>query len=86
MEMKLYLLLALLVALLVIGYLLAKLHRVRGQLPLIKDALTDIKNGNLNRRVLARESDLTKQICYAINVIAMSSQSRLVQQKTSAHD
>lgn len=64
MELNLYLLLALLIALLVIGYLLAKLHRVRGQLSLIKDALADIKNGNLNRRVLARESDLTKQICY----------------------
>ena len=54
MEMNLCLVLALLIALLVIGYLLAKLHRVRGQLSLIKDALTDIKNGNLNRRVLAR--------------------------------
>ena len=32
MELNLYLLLALLIALLVIGYLLAKLHRVRGQL------------------------------------------------------
>ena len=83
MEINLYLLLALLIALLVIGYLLAKLHRVRGQLSLIKDALTDIKNGNLNRRVLARESDLTKQICYDINEIAMSSQSRLIQQKQS---
>ena len=83
MELNLYLLLALLIALLVIGYLLAKLHRVRGQLSLIKDALTDIKNGNLNRRVLARESDLTKQICYDINEIAMSSQSRLIQQKQS---
>ena len=61
MELNIYLLLALLIALLVIAYLLAKLHRVRGQLSLIKDALTDIKNGNLNRRVLARKSDLTKQ-------------------------
>lgn len=83
MEINLYLLLALLTALLVIGCLLARLHRVRGQLSLIRDALTDIKNGNLNRRVLVRESDLTKQICYDINEIAMSSQSRLIQQKQS---
>ena len=81
--MNFYLLLALSVALLVIGYLLAKLHRVRAQLSLIKDALTDIKAGNLNRRVLVRESDMTKQICYDINEIAMSSQSRLIQQKQS---
>lgn len=81
--MNFYLLLALAVALLLIWYLLSKLHRIRGQLSLIKDALTDIKAGNLNRRVLVRESDLTKQICYDINEIAMSSQSRLIQQKQS---
>ncbi len=83
MEINLYLLLALLIALLVIGYLLARLYRVRGQLSLISDVLTDMKAGNLNRRVLARESDLTKQICYDINEIAMSSQLRLIQQKQS---
>ena len=77
MEINLYLLLSLLIALLVISYLLGKLHRVRGQLFLIRDALNDIKAGNLNRRVLARESDLTKQICYDINEIAMSSQTPL---------
>lgn len=83
MDVNLYLLMALLAALLVIAYLLTRLHRVRGQLSLIKDALTDIKAGNMNRRVLARESDLTKQICYDINEIAMNNQSRLIQQKQS---
>ena len=83
MDINLYLLLALLATLLVIAYLLTRLHRVRGQLSLIKDALMDIKSGNLNRRVLVRESDMTKQICYDINEIAMSSQSRLIQQKQS---
>ena len=83
MDVNLYLLLALLANLLVIAYLLTRLHRVRGQLSLIKDALMDIKSGNLNRRVLVRESDMTKQICYDINEIAMSSQSRLIQQKQS---
>ena len=43
MEINHYLLLTLLIALLIIGWLLAKLHRVRGQLSLIKDALADIK-------------------------------------------
>ncbi len=83
MEINFYLLLALFAALLVIGCLSAKLYRIRDQLSLIQDALTDIKNGNLNRRVLARESDQTKQICYDINEIAMSSQARLIQQKQS---
>ena len=83
MDVNLYLLLALLAALLVIAYLLTRLHRVRGQLSLIKDVLMAIKSGNLNRRVLVRENDMTKQICYDINEIAMSSQSRLIQQKQS---
>lgn len=83
MEINHYLLLTLLIALLIIGWLLAKLHRVRGQLSLIKDALADIKYGNMNRRVLARESDLTKQICYDINEIAMNNQSQLIQQRQS---
>ena len=50
MELNLYLLLALLIALLVIGYLLAKLHRVRGQLSLIKDARADIKTRDTSGR------------------------------------
>ena len=48
--------------------------------------LTDGPASKLHRRcigVLARESDLTKQICYDINEIAMSSQYRIIQQKQS---
>lgn len=81
MSMNTYLVLALLITLLVIAYLISKLLRVREQLVLIKDALEDIKCGNLNRRVLARESDMTKQICYDINEIAISDQARLIQQQ-----
>ena len=57
------------------------MRRVREQLSFIKDALGDIKQGNLNRRVLVRENDMTKQICFDINEIAISSQSRFIQQK-----
>ncbi|MHC1747679.1 MAG: sensor histidine kinase [Cellulosilyticaceae bacterium] len=81
--MNVYLLFALLITLLIIVYLASVLRRVKTQLTLIKDALEDIKNGNLNRRVLARESDLTRQICYGINEIAINSQSQLIQQKQS---
>ena len=81
MGINAYLLFSLLLSLLVILYLAAKLHRVREQLALIKDALADIKAGNLNRRVLARENDMTKQICYDINEIALANQARLIQQK-----
>mgnify|MGYP005759158913 FL=1 len=83
MKMNLYLSLILMIALIVIFYLLAELHRIRQQLFLITDVLKDIKAGNLNRRVLARESDLTKHICYDINEIAMRSQSQIILQKQS---
>ena len=81
MGINAYLLFSLLLSLLVILYLAAKLHRVREQLALIKDALADIKAGNLNRRVPARENDMTKQICYDINEIALANQARFIQQK-----
>lgn len=83
MEGSFYLLLALFLALIVILYLVSKLCRVRKQLTFIQEALNDIKGGNLNRRVLARKSDLTKQICYDINSIAINSQTRLIQQRQS---
>lgn len=83
MELNRYILIAFLLALLVVLYLGAKLYRVRSQLTMIRDALNDIKGGNLNRRVLARQSDLTKQICHDINEIAVNSQTRLLWQKQS---
>ena len=75
--------LAFVFALFVIVYLITKLWRVWSQLSLIKDATDDIKSGNLNRRILTRESDMTKQICYDINEIAMNGQLQLIQQKQS---
>lgn len=81
MEENTFLLLALILALAAIACLGWKLYRVREQLSLITDALADMKKGNLNRRVLARESDMTKQICYDLNEIALSNQARLIQQK-----
>ena len=81
MEINIYLLIAFLLSLLIIAYLVLKLRRVREQLALIQDALADIKTGNLNRRVLARENDITKQICYDINEIALENQARFIQQK-----
>lgn len=82
--MSVYLLFALILTLLIIAYLVSVLRRVKTQLTLMKDALEDIKNGNPNRRVLATESDMTRQICYGINEIAIKSQSQLILQKQSA--
>ena len=81
MEINTYLFLALAVALLIVVFLIAKLRHIKEQLALIKDALDDIKCGNLNRRVLAKESDMTKQICYDINEIALCNQTLLIQHR-----
>lgn len=81
--MNLYLVLALALALLVTAYVISVLRRVQTQLMIIKNALEDIKNGNLNRRILAKENDMTRQICFDINEIAVSSQTRLIQQQQS---
>lgn len=81
MNINTYLLLGLVFSLLVTIYLIGKLHRVRQQLSFISDALEDLKGGNLNRRVLAQENDMTKQICYGINEIATNSQIQLIQQR-----
>ncbi len=81
--MNVYLLFALAVTLFIIAYLVSVLRHIRTQLKLIKDVLEDIKNGNLNRRVLVGENDMTREICYGVNEIAMNSQSQLVQQKQS---
>lgn len=81
MDVNTYLLAGLIFAVLVILYLALRLGRVWHQLSFIKEALEDLKHGNLNRRVLAGENDMTKQICYDINDIAISGQSQLIQQR-----
>lgn len=80
-KINICLFIALLFSLFVIVYLASKLYRIREQLAVIKDVLADIKAGNLNHRVLTRESDVTKQICYDINEIAINNQARFIQQK-----
>lgn len=67
----------------IIIYLLSKLFRVKQQLSAIKEALEDIKNGNPNRRILTRENDMTKSICYSINEIAANNQAQLIKLKKS---
>ena len=83
MDINVYLFIAIALMLLIIMYLLFVLRRVRTQLALIKDALEDIKGGNLNRRILAGENDMTKTICYDINKIAVNSQAQLIRQRQS---
>lgn len=67
----------------IIVSLATKLYRVKGQLSIIKDVLEDIKTGNRNRRILTKKSDMTKEICYSINEIAMNDQAQLIRLKQS---
>lgn len=66
MDINVYLFIVIALMLLIIMYLLFVLRRVRTQLALIKDALEDIKGGNLNRRILAGENDMTKQFAMTL--------------------
>jgi len=83
MNWMLFFFAALLLCICAIAYLTVKLCRVREQLSVIEGALKDIKEGNLNRRVLAKENDLTKTVCYSINEITTGYQAQLVRMKQS---
>lgn len=72
---------SLVICLIAIIFLASKLIRVKEQLSIIQEALEDIKNGNLNRRVIARKDDMTKDMCFSINDIAINYQSKIVEQK-----
>lgn len=83
MNYNLILLCAFCVSLICVLLLSMKLRQVQENLSVIKEALEDIKEGNLNRRVLAKENDMTKQICYDINKIATTNQSQFIKQQQS---
>jgi len=75
--------LAILICICVIVYLALKLKRLKEQLSLINEALEDIKQGNLNRRILTKENTLLKKLCYNINEIAANNQEQLIRLKQS---
>lgn len=79
--MNLYLVVGLVIAVIIIIYLIAVLIRIKLRLNTIREALEDIRKGNLNRRILTRNGDITSQICYEINEIISESQLRFIQQK-----
>ena len=58
MNCNVFLFAALCLSLVCVLLLSIKLRRVQESLSVIKEALEDIKAGNLNRRVLAKENDI----------------------------
>lgn len=71
------------VLLIAVFYLGSKLYRTKQQISVIQEAVTDIKDGNLNRKILTRENDMTKQICYDLNAITTDMQATLINQRQS---
>ena len=71
------------VLLIVVFYLGSKLYRTKQKISVIQEAVTDIKDGNLNRKILTRENDITRQICYDLNAITTGMQATLISQRQS---
>ena len=69
--------------LIVVFYLGSKLYRTKQQISVIQEAVTDIKDGNLNSKILTRENDMTRQICYDLNAITTDMQVTLISQRQS---
>lgn len=69
--------------LIIVFYLGSKLYRTKQQISVIQEAVTDIKDGNLNRKILTRENDMTRQICYDLNAITTNMQATLISQRQS---
>ena len=53
------------------------IRRVKKQIAEITDALSDVKNGNGNRRILSATNELVAPLAYEINEIVVSYESRL---------
>lgn len=83
MNLSHYLLIAIVLSIAVIIVLIYRLRSVKTQISVINDTLEDMKKGNLNRRVLADNQDMTQKICHLINEIAIDSQAQLIRQKQS---
>lgn len=56
---------------------LASLRRAKRQISGMLDALSDIKNGNGNRRILAKTDEITAPLAYEINGIVRSYEEKL---------
>jgi signal transduction histidine kinase len=81
--METLLMIALVISMLAVFILSLRLLNIKKQLLKIKNMLAEIKSGNLNRRILTDKHDVTSEICYDINEIAIENQSQLIRQKQS---
>lgn len=59
-------------------YLIIQILKVRKQLKSIEVVLDDIEQGNINRRLIAKNGDMTAKICYKINKIVMNNKEQFI--------
>jgi signal transduction histidine kinase len=72
-------LIGVIVVLLVLSsYALIKLHGTKKKAEQMLSVLEDIQHGNLKRRILATNNDLTDEICYKINEIIQRYEQQLI--------
>lgn len=79
---KLLILIIVLLTLLV-SILLYELISIRKKHILISEILDEIKEGNPNRRILARNNEITADICYKINDIIATNSSKIAELEKS---
>ncbi len=86
---EIYVKLPLLVAVVVIAFiaviftllLVIKMHNVKLKLNDISGTLDDIAQGNNNRKILAKPSDMTSEICYKMNDIVYEFREQIIDLK-----
>lgn len=65
------------ISLSLIIYSVTIVHRVKNKISEVLDALDDIENGNLNRRILAKNNEIAAPLIYKINSIVISYENKL---------
>jgi len=78
MESTQFLLILLIFFICIALYLIIQILKVRRQLESIAVVLDDIEKGNINRRLITKNGDITAKICYKINKIVMNNKEQFI--------
>lgn len=62
----------------IVLHLIIQILKIRRQLKSIVVVLDDIEQGNINRRLIAKNGDMTAEICYKINKIVMNNKEQFI--------
>ena len=77
MHVEIFVIIAVVAALLSVSYAYMRVRRVRKQISDMTDALEDIRSGNGNRRILSESHELIAPLVYEMNEIVLSYETRL---------